>query len=181
MINKGNSIPDGVPVLNAFCPTGKGGGVDPSCSGKGKKGYSKIPNNVASVPVRDLYAGMTRTPAVKSKINELERGDFTYILNKPTEEAIQEIESVRLSHTESLNVLKKVGERKIELTGMDEKRWRSAEAKAGRIIPMEDWANKLAIPQKEVYLKSLDATENAIVWLAKKHSKRLTPKNGDDR
>lgn len=32
MINKGNPIPEGVNVLNVFCPTGKGGGVNPTCS-----------------------------------------------------------------------------------------------------------------------------------------------------
>lgn len=41
-ITKGNPIPDGVPVLNAFCPTGKGGGVDPSC---GKGGLERVNRN----------------------------------------------------------------------------------------------------------------------------------------
>ena len=35
------TLPEGVTFEFAFCPTGKGGGVDPSCgSGKGESGKS---------------------------------------------------------------------------------------------------------------------------------------------
>lgn len=42
-VSNAEPVPDGVQVLrNAFCPTGKGGGVDPTCSSRGKGGSTGV-------------------------------------------------------------------------------------------------------------------------------------------
>ena len=62
MINKGNPIPDGVPVLNAFCPTGKGGGVDPTCGsggGNSKTHSIKLPTTKTRLTIDQANAAMS--------------------------------------------------------------------------------------------------------------------------
>lgn len=55
---KGGPVVDVVDVENAFCPTGEGGGVDPTC-GKGRNKYSSIEKKIhklegSPIPIRQV-------------------------------------------------------------------------------------------------------------------------------
>lgn len=126
-------------------PEGCNQHTGPGCGGEG---------------VRDTHFG--GPPRVKAAFKEIEQGPLSYIADKPHDEAAAEIPKIRAIHEKQLETLKKIAEGKAMPADADERDWRYEESRAGKQMLASEWASKLAVPQKEMYLAGIARTEKAL-------------------
>ena len=154
-------------ALLGIANCGGAGGTMGPCPGGGGSGESKPSDK----PLRETYG--TRTPAVKSKIRDLEDGPLSYLAGKTPKEAYDEIDKVEKLHTEALASLQKVASEKIGLErgSYEHQEWEAYQARSGKQVLSSQWAKDAGIPAKEAYLAGVKKTREAVKFFEKRAAK----------
>jgi adenylylsulfate kinase-like enzyme len=122
--------------------------------------------------IREAWTGMTRTAAVKSHIRRIESGPMSYVADMNPDNVDAEIAKARNVWQNELGLRQQIQNGKAEITGRNLESMRHWEAREGKQMLPETWAENYGIPEAQRMLTGISDTEKSINALGKIRSRR---------